>query len=62
MKKIFDLFRRFKDIQRCPECKSEKVSLGVDSLIGVWFPFCEDCGFRGMDRDLIIVDENVLTS
>ncbi len=53
MKKIYDIFRRSREVQKCPECESDKISLLVDSLKGCWYAFCEICGRMGPERDLI---------
>ncbi len=53
MKKIYDIFRRSREEQKCPECESDKVSIAIDSLSGCWFAFCEVCGTKGPGRDLI---------
>ena len=55
-KKIYDIFRRFKEEQKCPECGSNKISIIVDSLMGYWRPFCEVCGEKGPKLDLIVME------
>lgn len=53
MKKIYNIFRRSREEQKCPECESDKVSIAIDSVIGSWRAFCEVCGTMGPERDLI---------
>ena len=53
MKKIYDIFRRSREEQKCPECGSNKVSIAVDSVVGYWYAFCEVCGTKGPKKDLI---------
>ena len=57
MKKIYNIFRRCKEEQKCPDCGSDKISIAVDSRIGYWYGFCEKCGTKGPKRDLIVMKE-----
>ena len=53
MKKIYNIFYRSRKEQKCPECESDRLSIAVDSVIGYWYVFCEVCGTKGPERDLI---------
>lgn len=53
MKKIYNIFKRYRKEQNCPECESDRLSIAVDLVIGYWYVFCEECGTKGPERDLI---------
>ena len=56
MKKIYNLFKRTREEQICPECGSDKVSIAVDTVMGYWRALCEVCETMGPERDLIDMD------
>ena len=53
LKKIYNIFKRSRKEQKCPECESAKVSIVVDTINEEWYAFCEVCGTKGARKDLI---------
>ena len=35
----------------CPYCGSHKIGVAVDTVIGYWQPFCEECGAEGDEHN-----------
>lgn len=47
MMKIPDIYHY--KVQSCPSCGGKKISLAIDTVIGYWYAFCEDCGHKGKE-------------